>query len=156
MKAGRGGGNTWFSNLLENPARGIGPDIVPFGDKSLDFQYVEDVSRAFLAALASRDGAGESFLSGGDYRPIREAFACVRACLPDAAMELVDGAEAAGLQAGAQTNWAYRYDASKARTVLGLAPRYGMEEGLRRTIDAYRRREGLPPASRPPATRPQA
>ena len=151
VKAGRGGGNTWFSSLLENPARGIGPNIVPFGDKSLDFHYVEDVSRSFLAALASREGAGESFVTGGDYRPIRDAFAFVRACLPDAEMELVDGAEAAGLQAGAQTNWAYRYDASRAKAILGLAPRYGMEEGLHRTIDAYRRREGLPPVPRPPA-----
>ena len=96
VKAGRGGGNTWFSSLLENPARGIGPNVVPFGDKSLDFLYVEDVSRAFLTALASREGAGQSFLTGGDYRPIREAFAFVQACVPDAEMELVDGGRRPG------------------------------------------------------------
>jgi nucleoside-diphosphate-sugar epimerase len=156
VKAGRGGGNTWFSSLVERPARGIGPNIVPFGDKSLDFQYVEDVSCAFLAALASRAGAGESFLNAGDYRPIREAFAFVCTCLPDADMELVDGAEAAGLQAGAQTNWTHRYDASRAKAILCLAPRCGMEEGLRRTIDAYRLREGMPPLRHPPAGLPDA
>jgi nucleoside-diphosphate-sugar epimerase len=152
VKAGRGGGNTWFSSLLENPARGIGPNVVPFGDKSLDFLYVEDVSRAFVTALASREGAGQSFLTGGDYRPIREAFAYVQACVPDAEMELKDGGEAAGLQAGAQTNWAHRYDVSRAKAILGLDPRYRMEDGLYQTIEAYRRREGLPLAPRPPAS----
>ena len=75
----------------------------------------------------------------------------MHACLPGAEMELVDGAEAAGLQAGAQTNWAYRYDASRAKAILGLAPRYRMEEGLHRTINAYRRLEGLPSVPRPPS-----
>jgi nucleoside-diphosphate-sugar epimerase len=144
IKAGRGGGNTWFVNLVENPARGIGPNIVPFGDKSLDFHYIEDVALAFLTALESREGAGESFVTTGDYRPIREAFEFVQNVLPDAQMTLVDGGEAAGLKAGAQTNWAYRYDAKRAHDLLGLKPRYSMEEGLMRTINAYRALEKLP------------
>ena len=76
----------------------------------------------------------------------------MQACVPDAEMELGDGGEAAGLQAGAQTNWAYRYDVSRAKAILGLDPRYRMEDGLYQTIEAYRRREGLPLAPRPPAS----
>lgn len=148
VKAGRGGGNTWFPNLVEKPARGIGPTVVPFGDRSLDFHYIEDVSHSFLTALASRDGGGESFVTAGDYRPIREAFDFVRSVLPDARMELVDGGEAAGLQPGAQTNWAYRFDGAKARDVLGVEPRFSMEEGLHRTINAYREFDGLPAVPR--------
>ena len=144
VKAGRGGGNTWFVNLVENPARGIGPALVPFGDRSLDFHYIEDVAQSFLTALASPNGAGESFVTSGDYRPIREAFQFVRRLLPEARMELVDGAEAAGLQPGAQTNWAYRYDASRAKEILGVEPKFTMEEGLYRTINAYRKLAGLP------------
>ncbi|MEZ2392235.1 NAD-dependent epimerase/dehydratase family protein, partial [bacterium RCC_150] len=138
VKAGRGGGNTWFVNLVENPARGIGPAVVPFGDRSLGFHYIEDVARSFLTALESRNGGGESFVTAGDYRPIREAFEFVHKVLPDADMELVDGGEAAGLKAGAELNWAHRYDASKAKEVLGIAPSYTMEEGMYRTISTYR------------------
>ncbi|TDO51586.1 nucleoside-diphosphate-sugar epimerase [Kribbella sp. VKM Ac-2527] len=149
VKAGRGGGNTWFANLVENPARGIGPSIVPFGDHHLGFHYIEDVARSFLTALESRNGSGESFVTSGDYRPIREAFEFVRKVLPAAEMELVDGGEAAGLKPGAETNWALRYDASQAKKVLGIAPSYTMEEGLYRTISAYRAYVGLPPVDHP-------
>ena len=129
---------------MEKPARGIGPTVVPFGDRSLDFHYIEDVSQSFLTALTSRDGGGQSFVTTGDYRPIREAFDFVRSVLPDARMELVEGGEAAGLQPGAQTNWAYRFDGAKAKDVLGVEPRFSMEEGLHRTINAYRELDGLP------------
>ncbi len=149
VKAGRGGGNTWFVNLVENPARGIGPSIVPFGDKSMGFHYIEDVARSFVTALRSRNGGGESFVTAGDYRPVREAFEFVQEVLPEAEMELVDGGEAAGLKAGAELNWAHQYDASKAAEVLGIAPQFSIEEGLYRTISAYRDYVGLPPVSNP-------
>ena len=80
VKAGRGGGNTWFRNLIENPALGIGPVVVPFGDRSIDFVYVEDVSRWFVETLRTTAGAGDSFVTVGDDRPIREAFEFVRTC----------------------------------------------------------------------------
>ncbi len=149
VKAGRGGGNTWFKNLIENPARGIGPNLVPFGDRKLDFHYIEDVAHSFVTALESRSGGGQSFVTTGDYRPIREAFEFVQKLLPEAQMELVDGAEAAGLQAGAQTNWALEYDAALAADMIGLKPQYTMEEGLWRTVNAYRELEGLPIVSWP-------
>lgn len=149
VKAGRGGGNTWFVNLVENPARGIGPNVVPFGDRSLDFHYIEDVARAFVTAVESRAGGGRSYVTSGDYRQIREAFEFVTRLLPDAEMTLVEGAEAAGLKAGAQTNWALRNHAALAAEVLGVKPQFSMEEGLWRTINAYRELEGLAPLRRP-------
>lgn len=149
VKAGRGGGNMWFSNLLENPARGRSGNIVPFSEKQLDFQYVEDVAQAFLTALRSTEGGGDSFLNSGDYRYIREAFEFVKACLPGADMTLTEGGEAAGLKPGAQTNWMFQFDGSRGKTVLGLAPRHTMEDGLIRTINAYRKLDGLPPVADP-------
>lgn len=149
VKAGRGGGNMWFSNLLENPARGRGDNVVPFSEKQLDFQYVEDVAQAFIAALNSREGGGQSFLNSGDYRYIREAFNFVKACLPDAEMTLTEGGEAAGLKPGAQTNWMYRFDGSQGQATLGFSPRHNMENGLFKTINAYRVLDGLPPIADP-------
>lgn len=149
VKAGRGGGNMWFSNLLENPARGRGGNVVPFSEKQLDFQYVEDVSAAFITALRSAEGGGRSFLNAGDYRYIREAFHFVKSCLPDADMTLTEGGEAAGLKPGAQTNWMYRFDGSQGQALLGLAPRHQMEDGLLKTINAYRLMDGLPVVADP-------
>ncbi|MGR9235101.1 nucleoside-diphosphate-sugar epimerase [Rhizobium leguminosarum] len=149
VKAGRGGGNAWFNSLLENPARGRGPNIVPFADKRLDFQYAEDVSLAFLTALNTQAGAGDCFLNTGDYRLIGDAFQFVKACLPDADMTLTEGYEAAGLKPGFPTNWMWQFDGVRGRDILGISPRCGMEEGLFRTINAYRRLDGLPPVHHP-------
>ncbi len=149
VKAGRGGGNSWFRNLIENPARGIGPVVVPFGERSIDFVYVEDVSRWFVEVLSSTAGSGESFVTVGDYRPIREAFDFVRTVLPRAQMTLETGAEAAGLAAGAQTNWAIPFRGQRANDLLGIAPRYPMEQGILRTIAEYRRMAGLPNVTPP-------
>ena len=44
---------------------------------------------------------------------------------------------------------ALRYDAGKARDILGVAPRFTMEQGLYRTICAYRQYVGLPPVAPP-------
>jgi nucleoside-diphosphate-sugar epimerase len=149
VKAGRGGGSSWLANLLEIPATGKGPAVVPFGDYSLDFQYVEDVSDAFVKALKHTDGGGETYLTNGDYRPISDAFAFVRELLPDADMMLLEGAAAAGLAPGAQINWAHRYDSSRAEAELGIRTRYSMEAGIYRTIRAYREFAGLPEVHEP-------
>lgn len=149
VKAGRGGGNMWFSNLLENPARGRAPNIVPFAEQRLDFQYAEDVASAFITAANSSEGAGESFLNSGDSRYIREAFDFVQSSLPDAQMQLMEGAEAAGLKPGAPTTWMRQFDGSRGRQILKLAPRYRMEDGLLATINAYRRLDGLPEVADP-------
>ena len=149
VKAGRGGGNTWFRNLIENPAMGIGPVVVPFGDRSIDFVYVEDVSRWFVESLNTAAGAGDSFVTVGDYRPIKDAFAFVRSVLPNAEMTLVDGGEAAGLTSGAQTNWAIPFRGQRVNEILGIAPKYSMEQGILRTISEYRRMAALPAVTVP-------
>lgn len=144
VKAGRGGGNTWFANLIELPARGLGPTVVPFAEASLGFQYTEDIAAVVVLALASTLGAGQSFLTGGDYRPIREAFEYVRAILPEAQMKLENGGKAAGLKAGAETNWARQYDGTRLAELLEFKPRFSMEEGIHATVNAYRELAGLP------------
>ena len=149
IKAGRGGGNTWFSNLLENPARGRASNVVPFAEKRMDLQYAEDVAQAFITALRSTEGGGECFLNSGDYRTIGEAFDFVKSCLPKADMTLTEGAEAAGLKPGAPTTWMQQFDGSRGRKVLGLAPQFSMEDGLLATINAYRRLDAQPEVADP-------
>ncbi|UKA60492.1 NAD-dependent epimerase/dehydratase family protein [Arthrobacter sp. FW306-2-2C-D06B] len=143
VKASRGSGSSWLSNLLEIPATGREPAIVPFGERSMDFQYVEDVSDAFVRAIKNKGGGGETYLTNGDYRPISDAFAFVRKLLPDADIVLTEGSAAAGLAPGAQTNWAYHYDSRRASDDLGIRRRFSMEAGFYRTIRAYREFAGL-------------
>ena len=147
-KAGRPGGSTFLDGLLRIPATGAGPAVIPFGDQEIDLQYVEDVSAAFVQALGRREGAGETFLTSGDRRPIAEAFEFVKTLLPDADIRLATDAESAQLPKGAQKNWAYRFDPSRAERVLGIKSTYPMEEGFFRTISAYRNYAGLPPLDR--------
>lgn len=144
VKAGRGSGSSWVANLLEFPATGR-PSVVPFGERNIDLQYVEDASAAFLAALESRAGGGGSYLTHGDYRPVAEIFEYVRSLLPDEDMTLVSGTGGAPLPTGSQTNWEYRFDSSRAERELGIRSQFTIEEGFRRTVQQYRDKAGLPP-----------
>jgi nucleoside-diphosphate-sugar epimerase len=58
VKLSRGGASSWLNNLLYVPALGGGPAVVPFGGRSLNFLYVEDVAAGVVQALRYRDPAG--------------------------------------------------------------------------------------------------
>ncbi|MGX7730252.1 NAD-dependent epimerase/dehydratase family protein [Rhodococcus sp. 2H158] len=150
VKAGRGSGTTWLLDALHAAAVESGPARFLFGDHSLDFHYVEDVSDAFVRALEGPDVGGRCFLTHGDYRPIKGGYEFLRAMLPGADLSLENGS-GADLPAGSTMAWARRYDASRAEAELGIRSRYSMEEGLYRTVSQYRRYAGLPEVSRPAA-----
>jgi nucleoside-diphosphate-sugar epimerase len=148
IKAARGGGSSWLSSLLYDPAVGAGPSVVPFGRRHLDFHYVEDVAGALVGALHHRDGRGISYITHGDYRPIAEAVEFVRELLPDAQVTLDPDDKV--LPAGSSISWSRRYDASGAEAALGIRSRFSMETGLYRTLNANRVFAGLPDIPRPP------
>ena len=143
LTVARGSALTWLDQLIDRPARGEGPCVVPSGDGSLDFQYVEDASRAVMLALAAQTPGGETFLTSGDFRPIRDAFAYVRSLLPAADMTLEPGGAILPAQSGP-----YRADA--VREALGFTPRFSMEAGILQSIQTIRELEGLPPVVAPP------
>lgn len=105
------------------------------GEQTRDFVYVDDVVDAILAASVADGAEGEVFnVCSGEERRIR-----------DLAEEAVRVAGAAGdaLGIGAlpyRQNEVWRLVGSneKARRTLGWSPRVRLEEGLRRTWDAYR------------------
>lgn len=148
----RGSGLTWLDQLIDRPARGEGPCVVPSGDGWLDFLYVEDAAQAAMRALDARTPGGPSLLTAGDFRPVREAFEYVRSLLPGAEMTLEPGGAALAAQAGP-------YRAEAITRAIGWAPETTMEAGILRTIQTIRELEGLPPiepaaARRPEETRP--
>jgi nucleoside-diphosphate-sugar epimerase len=147
VKLSRGGGTSWFANLTYRPVVEQGRFVVPFGTRSMDFLYVEDVADAFLKALGHRPGGSDNYLIGGDYRPLREAVDFVRSLMPDADIEL--SMEDLDLVSGAGMGFSRDYDSSRAARDFGWTHRFSMEAGVFRTINGNRVMIGLPALAEP-------
>src|SRR5207245_7854637 len=83
---GSGTGAIYMYELVDKPALGLGPSVVPFGDAVMDWVYVEDVSRAVLLAAEVEKPKSKAFIIHGFRRSMREAFDYVRTLLPAADM----------------------------------------------------------------------
>jgi CDP-glucose 4,6-dehydratase len=155
-----GGGDLNFSRLIpgviQATLRGERFLIRSDGKFVRDFLYVEDAADAYLL-LAERLAAdptlaGEAFNFGLEMRPtMLELTRKILNTMGRSDLEPV-------LQNIASSEIREQYlDAGKARERLGWKPRYGMDEGLRRTIDWYQTYladEAL--TSGRPVTRPRA
>lgn len=137
-----GGGDLNFSRLIPGVIRATvrnEPFLIRSDGKFVrDFLYVEDAADAYLA-LAERMAAdpslaGEAFNFGLEMRPtMLELTEKVLGMMGRSDLRPV-------VQNIASAEIREQYlDAGKARARLGWKPRYGMDEGLRRTIDWYRR-----------------
>lgn len=120
--------------MMQKPAMGL-PGRVPCGDDTIDFQYVDDAARAIELAL-NRAGATRTrvFNIVGDLRPVRDGVDYVRRLIPGADVTTEPGVW------GVAQNYAF----DRARDELGYEPAYRLEEGIRLTVNYYRRRHGLP------------
>jgi len=112
-----------------------------------DFLYVEDAADAYLlvAERMAQDAtvAGEAFNFSLGVRPtVLEVARIVLRLMDAVGMEPIIENSAKGEIREQYT------DSGKARTLLGWKPRYGLDEGLRRTIDWYREFFGQPTAKR--------
>jgi nucleoside-diphosphate-sugar epimerase len=148
VKLSRGGGSSWLNNLLYTPAVGGEPAVVPFGTRSLNFLYVEDVSDGVVKALNYREPEGaSSYLFNGDHRRISDAFEFVHKLLPDAPITLsMDDPDLAKGQALA---FEMKTDSTRATNAFGFKARHRMEAGVYRTLNGNRTYAGLPPLPKP-------
>lgn len=137
-----GGGDLNLSRLVPEAAmaaiEGRRPVIRSDGTLQRDFLYVEDAVDAYLAIarlLDERRGGGEAFNAGGDQpHSVLEVVALMCQVAETGVEPDVRGT---GTPAGEiSRQWV---DSTKLRTMSGWAPRVSLEEGLRRTIDWYRR-----------------
>ena len=148
IKARRGGGSSWMSGLLYEPAVGSGaPVVVPFGRRPMDFLYLEDAASAFMRALASPVSGSNNFIIRGDFRQVSEAYDFVRSLFPDAPLTLV--MDDAPLPPGSSLAWERRYDGSRAAAELAYTSQFNLETGLLRTINYNRANVGLPAVTMP-------
>jgi UDP-glucose 4-epimerase len=127
----------WFRLIL------TGQKLTIFGDgtQRRDFNYVDDVVRAFLLAGARDEAASEVFNLGGD-QPVslRElAELLFRANGGEGSYRLVPfPADRMAIDIGD-----YYADATKIRLAVGWEPEVALEDGLRRTLEFYRRHGGV-------------
>jgi CDP-glucose 4,6-dehydratase len=136
-----GGGDLNLSRLVPEAAlaalAGRPPVIRSDGTLQRDFLYVEDAVDAYLAILDLLDdgpGAGEAFNAGGD-QP-HSVLEVVRLIGKVAGTGVDPDVRGSGTPPGEITRqWV---DSTKLRTLSGWAPRVGLEEGLRRTVEWYR------------------
>lgn len=145
--------------LLRAARRGALPQIGD-GTNAVDVTHVDDVVQAVECALTTDRGLGETFLvTGGEHvrlwDMIRTLLAGIGLPGPGRHVPLAIVLAAAGaMEAIAAitrreptlTRYSARilaltqtYDISRARTMLGYAPRVSSSDGVARTIDALRR-----------------
>lgn len=137
-----GGGDLNLSRLVPEAAmaviEGRRPVIRSDGTLERDFLYVEDAVDAYLAIagmLDERRGAGEAFNAGGDSP--HSVLEVVELMCTVAGSRVEPDVRGKGTPAGEiQRQWV---DSTKLRTMSGWAPTVELEEGLRRTVDWYRR-----------------
>lgn len=133
MKHNRQGFAYWFTRLALEDRK-----IKVFGDghQLRDFTYVDDVVEAFLLAGESGEADGEIFNLGGE-RPysIREFVEVLIDVCGQGSYALVPFPE--GKKAIDMGD--YYADYSKIERRLGWRPEISLEEGLRRTVDYYRK-----------------
>jgi CDP-glucose 4,6-dehydratase len=137
-----GGGDLNPSRLVPEIATALAegrrPVLRSDGSAQRDFLYVEDAVNAYLAIWSLLDQGrcvGEAFNAGGD-RPHSVLEVATTACRV-AGSRLTPEIRGQGTPPGEiSRQW---LDSSKLRSMTGWAPQVSLEEGLRRTLEWYRR-----------------
>jgi CDP-glucose 4,6-dehydratase len=137
-----GGGDLNPSRLIPEAIAAVlsgrAPVIRSDGSPERDFLYVEDAAAAYLAlwrALLAGEGRGEAFNAGGG-RPHRVSDVVAAICRL-AGTELSADIRGQGVPHGEiDRQWV---DPAKLRELTGWHPQVDLEEGLRRSLDWYRR-----------------
>jgi len=127
-----------IGSLLKGPPPGL-----TSGKQEWDFVYVTDIASAFLAALRSYPfSTDHEIINIGTGEPLS-----VRSVGEKIREGLGSGTDLAWGSVEHRMNevWYNSADIGKARTVLGWAPRTGIDEGLRKTISWFRDYYGKSP-----------
>lgn len=124
----------FISELIEKPVAGK-PGLVPYGDDSFGWLYVDDAARATVMLSKAVRPKTKAFTVGSSPRPVREAVEYVRTLLPGCNLS----AEPRSLGPG------NLYDTQPLKDEIGFQPIWTMEQGLKDSVNFSRRQNGLPP-----------
>jgi UDP-glucose 4-epimerase len=115
------------------------PVIFGDGEQSRDFTFVEDVAELNLKAARAKNVSGKMYNGGNGGRiTLNQAWRLVQT-LEGVAIPPEYGPRRAGDVRDSQA------DVTAAVRDLGHAPRFSFEEGMRRTLEWYRRQGAKPP-----------
>jgi len=130
MKHSRQGVINWFiRNLLD----GETVKIYGEGAQIRDLNYVDDVVRAFLLAMASEKTNGQIYNLGGDALALVDIVKLMIAAYGKGSYEFVHYEKSfLKIEIGS-----YKADAKKIQNDLGWKTSISLEEGFRRTFDYY-------------------
>jgi len=137
-----GGYGSVVAEFIRRAASGDPLPLVSGGRQTRCFTYVEDTVRGTIAALSTREAHGRVFNLGSTHET-------TIAELADTIRDLV-GSSSAITEVTAEAYYGRGYDdtprrvpdVSRARDVLGWAPEVSLDEGLRRTIEWWRKTYG--------------
>ena len=137
-----GGGDLNPSRLVPEAVAAVLADRRPVirsdGSPRRNFLYVQDAADAYLAladALGDESVRGEAFNGGADRSC--SVLDVVRLVCRVAGTDLEPDVRGRGTPSGEVGD--EDIDSAKLRAATGWAPRVGLEEGLRRTVEWYRR-----------------
>ena len=116
-------------NFLRACLRGETPRVSGDGSDTRDWVYVDDVVNAIITSL-TRQAVGTWNIAGGTGTSTRQMLNAVR--------RLADSAAEPIWQPATRRATHVVLDIARAYTDLGWAPRVGLEDGLRRTVTAFR------------------
>lgn len=137
MKHSRFGVANWFVRLAID-----GEVIKVFGDGKIlrDFLYIEDCVEAIVLAATREEAVGEIFNVGVD-KP--ETFLELAKTIIDVAGSGEWEFAPFSAERAAQEPGDFYSDITKIRTRLGWEPRTAMREGIRRTVEYYRKNKSF-------------
>jgi len=110
--------------FVENAVYGKPLVLHDGGLAKIDFTYVSDTANGLLLALCSGHARNHTFnITRGEGRTIKEFAEALQAVVPGVEMRCEDVRDVKPKRGA--------LDISKARAVLGFAPRYSLEDGIR-------------------------
>ena len=133
MRTSRQGVLSWFIRLA---IEGREIELFGGGEQGRDFNYVDDVVDAFLLAAAADAANGAAFNVGsGEVVSLRKAAElCVEISGSGSIRAVEFPSDKKKIEIGS-----YCADCSKIKSVLGWEPRTPLREGMKRTIDFFRK-----------------
>ncbi len=109
------------------------PYHIPFGGRG-DFQYADDVARAFIACARAPFEGAEIFNLRGSVAQMHEVVAAIEAAAPAAKGTITYTDQALALPE--------EFDATPLTKVIGAIPYTPLDQAVRETVDLFRARVG--------------
>ncbi|MBI5732847.1 GDP-mannose 4,6-dehydratase, partial [Candidatus Jorgensenbacteria bacterium] len=132
MKHPRQGVLNWFIRQILD---GKEISLYGTGEQIRDVNYVDDAVRAFILAADSDRANGEVFNLGGEGVSLKKFVKTAIAVMGKGKYEIVSfPAERKAIEIGN-----YIADWSKIKKILGWRPKVSLKEGIKRTIEYYRK-----------------